>query len=85
MPSYVDEAIEGCLVYDALHLEDDDVASRAFIKLVVSGPMVDLGRTEDELPLTAMSWCTAKTFEKNLRQIPGIKIGFVKQGVIVWE
>jgi len=46
---YLAEAIEGALVYDAEHLERDEVASKAFIHLVISGPIVKPSLPPDEV------------------------------------
>ncbi len=81
---YAAEAVEGALVYDAKHLRDDQDAALAFVKHVVTGPMLKPELTEDE-GQTAFSFVTVKTFESLLRQIPGIKIGRVINGNVVWE
>ena len=114
---YLAEAAEGCLVYDAEHLEKDDAASDAFMHLVISGPMVKpslqpdetdrFGDSERETALmmspalggafktyalaaqyeefTGLDYVGVGVYEALLRKVPGIKIGHVHNGSVVWE
>jgi hypothetical protein len=112
LEGYIEEAAEGCLVYDA---EGTDF--NTFAKLVISGPMVkftlpagQVERFSDEdraaarrmLPGLSGGFDTVATlaqsitycgldyvaldvYEALLRAVPGMKVGHVVKGKIVWE
>ena len=114
---YLSEAVEGALVYDVSHLERDEVASEAFMHLVISGPIVKpslppdgvsrFGKSEREAALmmspalggafktyalaaqaegfSGLDYVGVGVYEALLRTVPGIKIGHVHNGEVVWE
>lgn len=98
-PGYLAEAAEGALVYDAAHLEADDEQARAFTHHVYNGPMVapelppgtvrplwqatrPYVKGEDCGSLGSVS---VDIYADLLRAIPGMKVGFVRKGEVIWE
>ena len=95
---YLSEAVEGCLVYDAEHLDTPETF-REFHKWVYNGPMVGLklkpgevnklfaGVTTDPgVEITGSDFVSADDYIKLLKErVPGVKTGFVCDGQIVWE
>ena len=94
MASYLEDAVDGALVYDAEALEGTDAES-AFTRQVVSGPMCDPSLPPDGVlryceptdgkEFTSFDMVGVAVFERVLRQIKGIKIGHVRDGAIEWE
>lgn len=113
LETYIDQAIENCLVYDADAADYD-----LFAKLIIAGPMVDVDLPENTVDrFTCEDRLTAKAmlpgfsggfeklakmaienenfrgldkvsidvFERLLRQLPGMKIGRVVRGKVIWE
>ena len=91
---YVSEAEENALVYDASQANES-----AFIKLVVSGPIVnpDLpaghilqGLEKDSKPyenqkLGGFDWVSVDIYENLLRNVGGVRIGRVINQQVVWS
>ena len=112
LEGYLAEAAEGCLVYDA-----EKADPNAFIKYVVSGPVVgydlpagsvDKFSLDDRKAMSLMSpglsggfetiatialdtkytgldRVSLDVYEVLLRAVPGMKVGHVKNGKVVWE
>jgi len=95
LEKYISEAIENCLVYDA-----DSVDYDIFWDSVVKGPMLDLNLSPNTVHKFIENVVRApqsdenyngfdkvgiEAFEKLLRKLPGIKMGRVNNGQVVWE
>ena len=113
LETYVEQAAENCLVYDA-----DKTDYALFVRLIVSGPMIDVdlppntvdkfterdreaakrmlpglsGGFEviaklaiDKEKYSGLDSVSLDVYEKLLRQLPGMKIGRVVHGKVVWE
>ena len=68
---YRQEAVEGALVYDAEHLESDRKSASAFIKLILSGPMVS-----PDLPPDGVDRFSNADRKSALRMLPGLSGGY---------
>ena len=84
--SYLSEAIDGALVYDADGADYDTFAS-----LVISGPMCKPSQGDERPYDPAKKWgygsfcyVSVETYERLLRRIDDVKIGHVKGGVVEW-
>ena len=90
-PGYLSDAISGALVYDASGAEDNEESARAFIRLVIGGPMVtpEIPRGSRDRFVSGKDGCLdsigAEDFADLLRAIPGVKIGRVVNGSVTWE
>jgi hypothetical protein len=95
LEKYVSEAVENCLVYDA-----DNVDYDMFWDIVVKGPMADTSLPEktvkkfienetrlvtDQEQFRAFDSVSLDVYETILRQLPGMKIGRVTHGRVIWE
>jgi len=113
LETYVEQAAENCLVYDA-----DKVDYALFVRLIVSGPMIDVDlppntvdrftdrdretiknmlpglsggfekiakRAIDDETYGGLDTVSIDVYERLLRRLPGIKIGRVVKGKVVWE
>jgi hypothetical protein len=114
---YIGNAVEGALVYDAAHLEDNAEGARAFIALIMGGPMVDcrlppsgerrfgeedraaakrmapglegayqtLAERAQDPAYGGLDSVGVGIYEALLCAVPGIKIGHVRGGEVVWN
>lgn len=93
---YLSEAREGCLVYDAEHLDGRD-GGEAFARFIFRGPMAEAriehdyadgmyGETRSLRDCTGSDFVSPASYIKLLRErVPGIKLGVVRDGQIQWE
>ena len=91
---YAQEAIDGCIVYEAGEVPIDQ-----FIDHVYKGPMADPGLDPEQIrapfgenrqddgqtPIGALDFVGLGVYLRLLRALPGIKIGFVRAGAVEWE
>lgn len=109
LATYLKEADEGALVYDA-----EDAEYSAFVNLTLHGPMVKVSLPAGEIEgfkdkealarmlpgleggfrtialsnmagVSSLDYVAIDIYEGLLRGVPGMKIGHVRNGSIVWE
>lgn len=75
------ECVDGALVYDASQADDD-----AFAKLVVNGPMVNPSMDPDEAEgYGSFDYVGINVYRRLLSEVPGMRLGTVQSGKIVWD
>lgn len=92
---YVEESEDGALVYDASEADET-----AFVRFVVSGPMVKpelpngtILKLFDKNPVAPdpsyepgpIDYVSLDLYEQSLRRIPGVRVGHVHTRKLVWE
>lgn len=92
---YAKEAFEGALVYDAMHLHDNETLRNAFVDLIIKGPMCDPALPPEGVKrwikgerghiYRALDCVGVRVYDRLLRSIPGIKMGYVRKGEVMWE
>jgi hypothetical protein len=83
---YLEEAEEGCFVYDAQHLESDNDAAVKFVRWVYQSPMVSAKLAPGEIESAGpLGFIAPDVWIKNLLDsVPGVRYGYVKNGRIDW-
>lgn len=113
LETYVEQAAEDCLVYDASNVEFS-----LFVRFIVNGPMIDVDlppnsvdkfterdrqtaknmlpglsggfekiakRVIDDENYGGLDTVSIDVYERLLCRLPGIKIGHVVKGAVIWE